>query len=85
MDNIDVIKDCWFCGENNYSYSRKIDRGHEVFAVWCVECDCVGPYAPSMEDAIVLWNTRAVEDRLEKEIKQLWLENKQLKLERNCE
>jgi hypothetical protein len=49
-----TIKNCPFCDHDDVEVNE-IEPGR--FAIDCPECECIGPFCDSTDDAIRAWNT----------------------------
>jgi len=72
----DKLKPCPFCGDSGVVY---IQDHHSWYRVECSGCDARSdPSCQSKKEAIAAWNTRAIDQKLER-IKTLLLEPANIK------
>jgi len=76
----DKAKPCWYCGEDEQlsvvpqCTSQELADSPmlvQTFAVQCAACAAQGPQWTDAETAINLWNSRPMEDALQKRIDEL--------------
>ncbi len=61
------LKPCPFCGSTEIRYGY----GPLFPVVWCNKCDAQVQDVDDVDDAIKLWNTRPIEDALNKRVAEL--------------
>lgn len=57
---MNAVNPCPFCNHADVEYSE-VEPG--TYAVDCPECQCIGPFADSTEEAAKLWNKAGQQER----------------------